>query len=178
MKKSSAYFDNFPSVTYGTKIAKDIIARPQVINRVFNSPFTYYDYVVEYDQRPDQVAYNYYNDPDLAWLVLLTNRIIDPYSQWPMPQNEFYEYLAKKYGSLAAAQSLILHYKHLTKDITISTDTYNLNGTFGKIEAAHYQPVYAFTVETDLNDVKRNIKLLDKRYVPQVKEELRAMMRG
>lgn len=178
MAQSSKYFDQFPSVVYGTKVARDLIARPNVVNRVFNSPFAFFDYVVEHDQRPDQVAQHYYGDPDLAWLILLTNKILDPYTQWPMNQEDFYRYLANKYGSLALAQSTILHYKHVSKDIIISNDTYTLNAVFGKIQAADYEPVYAFTYEVDLNDVKRNIKLLDRRHVPQVKEELRTIMRS
>jgi len=177
MAQSSKYFDQFPTIVYGTKVARDIIARPNVVNKIFNSPFAFFDYVVEHDQRPDQVAYNYYNDADLAWLVLLTNKILDPYTQWPMNQEEFYDYLKNKYGSLAAAQSTILHYKHVTKDIIITNETYNLNATFESIAAADYAPVYAFSYEVDLNDVKRNIRLLDRRHVPQVKEELRAIMR-
>lgn len=178
MAKSSAFFDRFPKITYDGKVARDLIARASIVNQIFSSPFNFFDYVIEDDMRPDQIALHYYDDPDLAWLVLLSNRIVDPYGEWPLSQHDFQEYIITKYGSLAAAKSSIIHYKHNTKGTIVSTDTYNLNGTFGKIEAADWSAQYAFEYEEELNDVKRSIKLLDRRYVGTVKQELTRIMRS
>ena len=65
------YFESFPEIVYGTKIAKNLIARPSVLTTVFNQPTAFYDYVVKDDLRPDQVAGLYYDDPAMVWLSLI-----------------------------------------------------------------------------------------------------------
>ena len=51
----------------------------------------------------------YYDDPQLVWLIFLANNILDPYYDWPLPQNQFGDFLISKYGTIAAAQAKILH---------------------------------------------------------------------
>ena len=46
--------------------------------------FTFYNYTIEREERPDHVAFNYYDDVRYAWLVLATNNILDPYWEWPL----------------------------------------------------------------------------------------------
>jgi len=65
------------------------------------SNITFYDkYVVEGDDRPDNVAYKVYKDSTLDWVVLLSNNIIDVYSEWPLTQTHFENYLLDKYESV------------------------------------------------------------------------------
>ena len=46
--------------------------------------FALLNYAIKDGESPDTVAYNYYDDPSYAWLVLLSNNIIDPYFEWPL----------------------------------------------------------------------------------------------
>ena len=55
---------------------------------------------------------------------------------------------------------MILHYKHKTEDYTIGVDTFHN----GNIIGGDFDPVYAFDYEDELNEDKREIRLLDKRY--------------
>lgn len=173
---SKSYFKNFPIIEYNAKIARNIIARPRLKESILSNPLAFYDYVIEHDMRPDQVAAGYYNDPSLLWLIFLANDIVDPYYQWPLTQEQFRRHLIAKYGSVETAQSTILHYKHKTKNQIISKDTYTLNGTFGKIQAADYTPVYAYTYEDDLNESKRTIKLVDYRLASKAAKMLKSAM--
>lgn len=172
------YFDSFPQITYGTKIARNILARAKPVSGIFTSPNAYYDYVIEHDQRPDQVAYNYYDDSNMVWLIFLVNDIVDPYYQWPLSQRHFVEFIESKYGTVTAAQSQVLHYKHNNKDLQISPDTYTLNATFQKIVANNWSPVYAYDYEELLNEEKRKIKLVDKRFATKAKEQLKLVLNG
>ena len=49
-------------------------------------------------ERPDQVAFKFYDDPSLDWVVLLTNNIINVQTEWPMDNKSFERYLEDKYG--------------------------------------------------------------------------------
>ena len=49
-------------------------------------------------ERPDQVAFKFYDDPSLDWVILLTNNIINVQTEWPMDNKSFEKYLEDKYG--------------------------------------------------------------------------------
>ena len=178
MRHSKGYFADFAVIEYGGKVARDIMARPKIKDQIMNSPASFYDYVIEDAQRPDQIAYLYYDDPQLVWLIFLANNILDPYYDWPLPQNQFGDFLISKYGTIAAAQAKILHYKHNTKGTLITKETYDLNATFGKIVAGQYTAVYAYDHEMELNESKRKIKLIDARLANKAKSLLREVMIG
>ena len=52
--------------------------------------------LVQGDERPDQVAYNFYNDSGLDWVILTTNNIIHVRDEWPMGNQDFLTYLTMK----------------------------------------------------------------------------------
>lgn len=168
----SKYFEQFPEIEYGTMIAKNLIARPAVIFPEFNSPTSFYNYEITNDLRPDQVAAMYYDDPTMVWLIFLANNIVDPYHDWPKTDAQLEELLILKYG----VDDPIINYKHNTTGALISVETFTLNGTFQKIVAGQYTPVYAKQSERDANDKRRLIKLLDKKYASKAKSELKRVM--
>lgn len=47
--------------------------------------------------RPEMVANIMYGQPELDWLVLITNNITDIYTQWPKSTNDLNEYINNKY---------------------------------------------------------------------------------
>ena len=85
--------------------------RPDIIQNL-----TYFEkYVVRGDDRPDTVAAEYYDDPTLDWVVLLSNNITNIQSEWPLPQKAFDETMLEKYGTYEKLYSGIHH--HETKEI-------------------------------------------------------------
>ena len=174
----TGYFKDFPQVEYQGKIARNLISRPKIKDQLLGNPNAFYDYVITNDLRPDQVSYLYYDDPHLVWLIFLANNIVDPYYDWPLNQQMFEDFLISKYGTVAAAQAKILHYKHNTKGTIITKETFDLNSTFGKIVAGQYTAVYAYDYEDDLNEAKRQIKLVDKRFAGSARSILREVMIG
>jgi len=177
-RNKKGYFADFPTIEYQGKIARNLMARPKIKDNLLSNPNSFYDFVIKGDLRADQVAGMYYNDPHLAWLIYLANGITDPYYEWPLNQNQFNDFLISKYGTVEAAQAKILHYKHNTKGTIITKETFDLNATFGKIVAGQYTPVYAYDFEDDLNESKRNIKLIDASMANQAKQLLREIMTG
>ena len=60
---------------------------------VYGSLVNFEKYSVKDDERPDQVAYDFYNDSNLDWVFLTTNNIVNVRDQWPMVSQDFLTYL-------------------------------------------------------------------------------------
>lgn len=94
----SKYFDNFPTVNYDGIEVRDITRRKKFIQNNLNNPFVFLPYTIKDNDRPEDIAYYYYGSVDYTWLVLLPNNIIDPYTQWPLSDDNFDKMLIAKYA--------------------------------------------------------------------------------
>jgi len=107
----SGYFSKFPSVMYGNALATNITSRLKMMIPTRDRIKVFHDYVLKEGERPDTVAEHYYGDPYFAWLVYYANEIIDPYFEWPLNQQDFNKFIAKKYTTITAAQEKILFFR-------------------------------------------------------------------
>jgi hypothetical protein len=164
-----------PKTTFKNKTIVDITKGIRVSDIVGNQVYSFQNYVINGDERPEHVAYNYYDNSNLAWLVMLPNVKLDPYYEWPLSQRDFESWLKKKYGSLETAQSTILFYEHSSKNITISPDTYNHNTTLTYITGGDYSQVDAYTYYDRVNENKRTIKLIDRGYLVSILGQIQSV---
>lgn len=127
-----AYFSEFPNVDYTnrfpnaksndeTTVAKNLFRRPKLRNDVSQSITQFEYYNIEDGERPEEVARKVYQDPELDWVVLIANNIINVNEDWPLSSAQLPEYLLKKYGSEAKLAE-IKHY-----------ETIELKDSFGRI---------------------------------------------
>ena len=135
------YFDKFPQVNYANTLAIDITKRVKIIDTVQQNPYIYYPYNLENFERADQLANKFYDDPYLGWITWISNSIIDPLNEWYSTEEEFYEFIKKKYGTLEKAENEILYFrvKFPTIDDIISQARYN---ELSPIEFKYWEPVY------------------------------------
>ena len=179
--KPNAYFRQLPNLNYPSlkndrtsaydyQVVKNIFKRAVIRNDVFDEVTAFTKYSVVGDERPDQVADNFYNDSTLDWVVLTTNNIVHVRDEWPMGNQDFLTYLNTKYT--AEELSNIHHYE--TKEITdsrarviqrkglyVQSDhsiTYLDNGVTKT--ASEITQVTFLENETNLNDDKREINIL------------------
>ena len=59
--------------------------------------------------RPDVVAQNIYGDPELDWIILVTNNITNIRDQWPLSNNDLQNYMVEKWG--ATGLTNVHHYE-------------------------------------------------------------------
>lgn len=170
------YFKQFANIQYKGKTSKNLLARPKIVEDVMGTTEAFYDFIIPDGLRAEQVAEMYYDDPEYVWLIYLANNIVDPYYEWPLNQRQLDEHVINKYGSIAAAKSTNINYKHKTTGAIITNETFTLNGTFNNIAANDYVATNAYTEEEELNEAKRTIKLIDKKYASQMKSELKKAM--
>jgi hypothetical protein len=84
---------------------------------------TFVKYIVQNGERPDQVSTKLYGRPNLDWLVMMTNDIIDPFNEWPQSDVEVNKLLIKQYGSMANAASTVVEYRN-NEGYVIDRETY------------------------------------------------------
>lgn len=130
--------------------------------------YNFYDYTLQDGERLDQLADMYYGDSKYVWVIILANDMIDPQFEIPRPYNEFRKYVINKYGSWENAVNGTHHYERISiyKDtdtkvadlnpsIIISQDQYN------SLLPQERKEIKNLEYEENLNENKRNIKLLD-----------------
>ena len=108
-----AYFSRFPLMVYDVagnenyKLLPDILKRVKLRSGLRSGSFLFDAYDVIDGERPEDIAFKYYGDAQLHWVVLMTNNITDRYYQWPLTQPQFQEHLEDKYGQAMKMQYII-----------------------------------------------------------------------
>jgi hypothetical protein len=97
----STYFSKFPNIKYNETLAKDITRRTNFIKENLSSPYVFLPYTIREGERPEDIALLYYGSIDYTWLVLLSNNIADPYTEWYIPEEQFNSYLIEKYTEIS-----------------------------------------------------------------------------
>ena len=95
-----------------TLIVKNLFKRAKLRTDIESIITGFEYYTIEENERPDQVAQKIYGDPELDWVILITNNIINIQNDWPISKSSFDNYLIEKYGSEEALQE-IHHYETL-----------------------------------------------------------------
>lgn len=105
------YFSKFPTIIYDNFQTRDITERVKMTQPSTLVPENYYPYEIQNGMRADTIAFQYYDDPNLDWLIYLTNNITDPYYGWNLTQSDFEAYLIKKYGSVPFSQQIVAYFR-------------------------------------------------------------------
>jgi len=106
------YFEKFQTIQYANTVAVNITQRAVFLTSVYNNPLFYYPYDIAEGERPDMIADRYYSDQYMAWIINLSNKVVDPYHDWYLDQSTFNEFIVKKYGSLATAMTKVKYYRN------------------------------------------------------------------
>ena len=89
---SNTYFRQLPILDYPSLAndrqssydyikVKNIFKRAVLREDILQDYVSFEDYSIQGDERPDSVAEKFYKDPELDWLILISNNIIRIFSQ-------------------------------------------------------------------------------------------------
>ena len=196
----SNYFKQLPNFDYISRInerksnrdyleVKNLFRRPLIREDIFTNFMSFTKYKIVGDERPDEVAYKIYGDEDLDWVILLANNIINVRDEWPMSQGDFNNYLSEKYGDTGGVD-LIKHYETIQiqdskgkifvpkgkiVDSTFKA-TFLDSGTNQLVEVSPIQGISYRTYEERLQDDKRNINILESRFLSYVIDEVETLL--
>ena len=174
-----SYFNYFPLMAYDVngnknyKLVPDIIKRVKIRSAVKSGALLFDKYDVKYGERPEDIAFKYYDDAELHWVVLLTNNITDRYYEWPMTQPDFEDYLSDKYG--AGSEDSVHHYElaQTSGPTTSSDDSHMLEVNS---DTAGATTITNREYEEREQNKLRQIRLLDRTYLNQFVEEFERLI--
>ena len=179
------YFENIPSIKYpyyGKMIGDDdmkvtmvdtvdIMLRFRIRGVVSNNPLSSYNYEWQTGDRPDTVAALYYGSSDFAWLVMMSASAFDWLYDFPMPQRQFQDYIASKYGSFMSSISTVHHYEDGDGHV-IDVQSYI------ESEDPKKRSVNCFQFEEEVNESKRNVKLISNEYIGAISAEYTKLLKS
>ena len=121
---SKKYFSQVPDFQYVSRLpdstisdyitVKNLFLRGKLKDDIAADATLFTKYKVKGDARPDNVAYEFYGDQNLDWLVMICNNVMNLQSEWPLLQREFDRYLLDKYETYEQLNE-IHHYE--TKEV-------------------------------------------------------------
>ena len=117
----SNYFSQVPDFEYVSRLpdsqigdyvkVKNIFKGVRIREDILQDLTVFEKYQVIGDDRPDNVAFNFYGESTLDWLILKCNNIINIQTEWPMTQEDFDRYLLNKYETYDNLYNGIHHYE-------------------------------------------------------------------
>jgi len=165
-----SYFSQFPKLAYDMKgnnvrkLLPDILRRVKLRAKIKSGGMLFDRYDVKEGEKPEDIAFKWFGDASLHWVILMTNDVTDRYYDWPMNHAQFAEFLTDKYGDNVDA----VHHYEIPRDSGRTTGQ-------GPSDYSHLVEVNSDTVnatsisnrqfEERDQDKKRQIQLLNKTFL-------------
>ena len=188
------FFSNYPTTRIKQdgvfKVITNLSRYVRSSNDLLLNSYEYYDYTIGGDERPDQVAFTEYGDTKYYWIVLVTNNIRNIWTEWPLGQQAFDNFIVNKYGSISTAQSQVYRnvaYKDIYKPAVAVTGLDELIIATGEpidsttitnyslVSGTDYTLTSNYQREHTLNQAKRSIKLVRKDRLRDLQTELKTL---
>ena len=196
----SSYFSEVPNFEYVSRLPDAKISDYITVKNFFKKGFLREDifqnlsfftkYSISGNDRPDNVAFEIYQDSTLDWLVLMANNIVNIQNEWPLSNVDFDELMLDKYGSYDTLFNGIHHYETIevkdARDVKIVNAGLKVESDYsvtfyderagGMRTVTPTIPVTNYQYGQKVNEDKRNIYLLQPRYLQVVRDDLEDLM--
>ena len=194
------YVNRLPNSKIGDYIqVKNFFKRGKIRPDIFQNLMFFEKYKVIGDDRPDNVAYKFYGDANLDWIVLISNNILSIQTEWPLTQNSFDTYLFEKYKVVGDTETDtynriyngIHHYETtratnssgaiLVREGLMVDENYSLT-YYDELISAYsttypVTPITNYEYEEKIEDNKRSIFLLKARYLNVIIDDMDDIMK-
>ena len=187
-----AYFDQLPTVFVADsgqeekvkyKEVKNIFRRVILPEKMAKYATLFNEYYIPDGMRPDMVAQKFYGDPELDWIILLSNNITDVYTQWPKRESALNEYVANIYDD----PDSVHHWETVevkSGDIVIAKSGIEVNESYRGIDIdgnalskdQSIYPVSNYEHESYLNEKSRLISIPTSRLVDFYEEQFKDLV--
>ena len=198
----SDYFSKVPNFEYVSRLpdskisdyitVKNLFKKAALADDIIDNVVFHTKYDIVGDDRPDNVAFNFYGKSELDWLVLLCNNILNIQTEWPMLQNDFDRFLLDKYETyenlnaahhyetqeIKNSSDVIIVPKGLEceSDYTFSYFDSNTQRMIDVLSADCTTEVTNYVYEERIENSKRNIWLLKPQYLPVIRDDMEIIM--
>jgi len=126
------YFKTFPYTYYSlddvatTQIVTNISLRVRLSDELKNNFSLFDKYDIKDGETPEILADKFYSNPQLHWIILHTNDILDPRFDWPLTTNNLVLFAQGKYNNVNAPH----HYVDANSIITNANVYLNSSSQF------------------------------------------------
>jgi hypothetical protein len=176
-----SYFSQFPLMAYDMagnkqyKLLPDILRRVKLRSGLRSGAFLFDNYDVKDGERPEDIAFKWFGDPEYHWVILMTNNITDRYYQWPLTQPQFEEHLKDKYG--AGSEDAVHHYEITQTSGPTSSRDYS---HMVECNSDEDNPTIVSNrdYEQRKQDEYRQIRLLGRKYLKTFVNEFESLIQG
>ena len=196
------YFQELPNISYPSLLpSRNRVESRVTVKNLFKrsklrtdldqaiTAFNYYN--IKDGMRPDMVAQELYDNPELDWVVLTSSNITNIRNEWPLNHNDLQEYMLEKYGSEEniakvhhyETRKIVDEYDRVVIPAGLEVDKdfsfQYLNFSKQVVKVIPSQVVAEITnyqYEVRLNDEKRRIKVLKSEYLSAFISEHREIM--
>ena len=178
-----SYFSQFPLMAYDVAGNKNYKLLPNILKRVKlrsglrSGAFLFDNYDVKDGERPEDVAYKYFGDAELHWIILMTNNVTDRYYQWPLTQPQFQEHLTDKYG--AGNEDATHHFEKTTDSGKTSSNGPSDYSHMVECNSDDGDPdiITNRQYEQRLQDKYRSIRLLNRKFLDTFVDEFEILIK-
>lgn len=94
----SNQFKLHPTIDYNGREIRDFTRNARIFAKIREDDSICADYIVEEGETPMQLAQDFYGNPELYWVLLNLNDVVNPWFDWPMDYNTLIRYTISKYG--------------------------------------------------------------------------------
>ena len=196
-----SYFRQVPDFEYVSRLPdakigdyaplKNLFKKGKLREDIFQDLAFFTKYQIKGNDRPDNVAFEVYDDSSLDWLVLLCNNIVNIQTEWPLPQQQFDEYMLEKYGNYDTLYSGVHNYETRevknSQGVIIVAAGLQVPSTYSvsyydyfidqQIDSGNIAvPITNYEYEEKLENDKRNIYILKSQYLNIVLNDMNEIM--
>lgn len=187
-------------------VVTNITSNFTFIDDIFNNSSVYYLYDIQEGDTPEIISYKVYGDSGFHWIIMRGNGIIDYKRDWPLDYKSLIDNIEENYIQFAVGEQTGLqwaisnyhsYYRKETRTIVgsdiIDTEIFQIDantyaslsediveypipdGKTLSIQTQKTRKTY-YEYEIELNESKRNIKILKPEFIYTLKEEFVRVM--
>ena len=93
-------FENYPKINYTFQNGKtfevvDMFRKVSFSQKFLQNDSAFLESLISQGEKPEQIAKQIYNNPELSWLLFLANGVINPHIDWPMEYSSYLDLVKK-----------------------------------------------------------------------------------
>ena len=157
--------------------AKNLWRRNNIRDDYLASVVIFDDVFIKNGDTPESISFNYYNEANLGWTIMIVNNITNYHEQWPRTADALRDYVYAKYENPAAIMMYettevvdALNRKIVKSGMRVPSNfqvTYYDGTASAGVTVNPTSPVTYYQYEERLNNEKERIQLIKPTYIEE-----------
>ena len=176
-----AYFKYFNKINYDVRGVKNnvnfdvitnILERVRLkLNFIQNQAFFAQHQIID-GETPEFLAYSYYGDTELHWIILYAQQATNPYYDWPLKYHDLKKFVEKKYGE----KTYDPHHYEDDEGYVVDEEYFDRD-SMSWVPTPGTTAVTNFEYEEKLNDNKRQLMIIRQEFIGGIVKEFKMLLK-